>query len=73
MKYIKKNKSFTKKFLDFFKTDNTCPVCGTEMVDNQLGLIVGSEESVDRCPKCGYNISFTWDEIEQKRKEYNDE
>jgi len=63
----KMKRNILQRFADFFKVDNTCPVCGTEM-KNSSGVVVGSEESSPECHECGYNILDTYKEMEERRK-----
>jgi len=63
----KKKRNILQRFTDFFKVDNTCPICGTNM-KNSSGVAIGSEESLDECPNCGYNMFDTYEEMEERRK-----
>ena len=62
-------KSIIDRFVDFFKTDNTCPVCGTEM-NHSSGVAVGSEEGIDECHNCGYNMFDTMEEFKARKEKF---
>lgn len=49
--------------------DNICPICGTQMIDNEEEPLLQHSE----CPKCGYFDNIYINAIEMYGKEYFEE